>query len=172
MDPQHAKFLTDQLTGLWEGEYKATCAVIGAVPNDKRDHKPDAKSRTAWELATHLATADIWFMDSILSGAFAWDPEASKKRAAMFNSVEDVVAFYQKEFPARISALRAASPEKMAAKIDFFGMMQMPAASFLGMANNHSVHHRGQLATYLRSMGAKVPPMYGDSADFPMNPSA
>jgi uncharacterized damage-inducible protein DinB len=86
--------------------------------------------------------------------------------------VNDVVEFYKKEFPARIAALRAASPETMARTVDFFGMMQKPAASFLGMANNHSVHHRGQLSTYLRSMGAKVPPMYGDSADFPMNGNA
>jgi uncharacterized damage-inducible protein DinB len=40
--------------------------------------------------------------------------------------------------------------------------------TFLGLANNHSVHHRGQLCTYLRAMGSKVPPVYGDSADFPL----
>lgn len=172
MDPQNAKFLADQLTGLWEGEFADTCAVLASVPNDKRDYQPDAKGRTAWQLTVHIATADIWFMDSILSGAFAWDPEAAKARETMFPSVNDVVEFYKKEFPVRIAALRAASPETMARTVDFFGMMQLPAASFLGMANNHSVHHRGQLSTYLRSMGAKVPPMYGDSADFPMNGNA
>ncbi|MBP6716573.1 MAG: DinB family protein [Acidobacteria bacterium] len=168
MDPQQAKFLTDQMTGLWEGEFKATCAVLSSVPDDKRDYTPDAKGRSAWQLAVHIATADIWFIDSILSGAFTWDPDRVQKREAMFSTIADVVAFYEKEFPARIAALRAASPEQMARTVDFFGMMQRPAASFLGLANNHSVHHRGQLSTYLRSMGAKVPPMYGDSADFPM----
>lgn len=172
MDPQQAKFLAESLTSLWEGEFKATCAVLSSVPNDKRDYQPDAKGRSAWQLAVHIATADIWFMDSILNGAFAWDPEAAKSRETMFATVADVVAFYEKEFPARIAAFRAASPEDMARTVDFFGMMQKPAAVFLGLANNHSVHHRGQLSTYLRSMGAKVPPMYGDSADFPMNPSA
>lgn len=44
----------------------------------------------------------------------------------------------------------------------------MPAASFPGMANNHGVHHRGQLAAYLRAMGSKVPAIYGGSADEPM----
>lgn len=172
MDPQQAKFLTDQLTGLWEGEFAATCAVLGSVPNDKRDYKPDAKGRTAWQLAVHLATADIWFINSIKDGAFAWDPEGAKKRETMFATVNDVVEFYKKEFPAALNALRANSPAKLAADVDFFGMMKRPAASFIGMANNHSVHHRGQLSTYLRSMGAKVPPMYGDSADFPMNGNA
>ena len=54
---------------VWEGEFPATCQVLAAVKNDNRNYKPDAKSRTAWELATHLATADIWFIDSIMNGA-------------------------------------------------------------------------------------------------------
>jgi len=56
--------------------------------------------------------------------------------------------------------------------VDFFGMMQQPAAWYIGMANNHSTHHRGQLAAYLRAMGSKVPPIYGDSADYPMQAQA
>ena len=28
-----------------------------------------------------------------------------------------------------------------------------------------AIHHRGQLTTYLRAMGAKVPSIYGPSAD-------
>lgn len=168
MDPKNAKFLTEQLTGIWEGEFAATCAVLAAVPNDKRDYQPDAKGRTAWQLAVHLATADIWFINSIKDGAFAWDGEAAKKRETMFPDVTAVVEFYKKEFPAALNALRANSPEKLAAEVDFFGLIKRPAAGFIGMANNHSVHHRGQISTYLRSMGAKVPPMYGDSADYPM----
>jgi uncharacterized damage-inducible protein DinB len=34
------------------------------------------------------------------------------------------------------------------------------------MANQPQQHHRGQLASYLRAMGSKVPPNYGDSADY------
>jgi uncharacterized damage-inducible protein DinB len=30
---------------------------------------------------------------------------------------------------------------------------------------NHWVHHRGQMTVYLRLMGAKVPALYGPSAD-------
>jgi uncharacterized damage-inducible protein DinB len=33
------------------------------------------------------------------------------------------------------------------------------------MANNHGIHHRGQLAAYLRAHGSKVPAIYGVSAD-------
>ena len=170
MDPKSAKFLCDQLSGLWQGEFNATCAVLAAVPNDKRDYRPDPKSRSAWELAVHLATADPWFMDSIMSGTFVWDPDpnSAKKLEAMFASVDDLVAYYKREFPAKLDKVRAMPPEKLAATVDFFGMMQLPAVNYLGFANNHSVHHRGQLAAHLRAMGSKVPPIYGVSADFPM----
>jgi len=165
MDAQQAKAAADAMAALWEGEFPATAKVLGAVKDDNRDYKPDAKSRSAWELATHLATADIWFMDSIAAGKFEWDPERAKAAAASFASVADVVAFYQKTFPEKLKALRAMPAEQMAETLNFFDVMKMPRAQWIGFANNHSVHHRGQLAAYLRAMGSKVPDIYGPSAD-------
>jgi uncharacterized damage-inducible protein DinB len=45
--------------------------------------------------------------------------------------------------------------------------MNMPNVMYLGFMTNHSVHHRGQLSTYLRAMNAHVPSIYGGSADEP-----
>lgn len=169
MDSEQAKFLADQLTRMWEGEFPVTCKVLAAVPDEKRDYRPDPKSRTAWELATHLATADIWFLDCVLNGSFVYDAEAAQQAESQFTTVADVVAFYEKTFPAKVAAVRAMPAGKLAEVVDFFGMMQQPNASFIGFGNNHSVHHRGQLASYLRAMGSKVPAIYGGSADEPMH---
>lgn len=168
MTPEQATFLVQQYAQLMQGEFPATCKVLTAVKDDNRNYKPDDKSRSAWELATHLATADVWFLDSIISGQFTWDPEKAKEVEGRFKNVGEVVSFYEKTFPEKLKALQAMAPADMAKTISFFGMMEMPAASFLGMANNHSVHHRGQLAAYLRAMGSKVPAIYGGSADEPM----
>jgi uncharacterized damage-inducible protein DinB len=168
VDSAQGKFLMEQLTGLWESEYKATCEVLAAVPDAKRDHKPDEKSRTAWELAVHLATSDIWFLESILAGAFPWDGESEKARLAMFSTIAEVVDYYKKEFPAKLAAVRAMSGEQLINPVDFFGMMKLPVVTYIGFGNNHSVHHRGQLASSLRAMGSKVPAIYGASADVPM----
>jgi uncharacterized damage-inducible protein DinB len=53
----------------------------------------------------------------------------------------------------------------MAAVLGMFGMSQAPGINFLALALKHSVHHRGQLSTYLRAMGVQVPGIYGPSAD-------
>jgi uncharacterized damage-inducible protein DinB len=165
MNSEQGKAAADVLAQVWEGEFPATCAVLAAVKDDTRGYKPDAKSRTAWELATHLATADIWFIDSITKGAFEWNPDAAKQAESQFQNVSDIVAFYKKTFPEKLAALRALPAEKSTEVLDFFGMMKMPRAQFIGFANNHSIHHRGQLAAYLRAMGSKVPNIYGPSAD-------
>jgi uncharacterized damage-inducible protein DinB len=165
MTPEQARAAAELMTTVWEGEFPATCRVLAAVKNDNRDYKPDAKSRTAWELATHLATADIWFIDSILKGAFEWNPDGAKKAESQFASVGDVVAFYEKTFPEKMKALRALPGDKLTGPLDFFGNFTWPAVRYIGFATNHSMHHRGQLAAYLRAMGSRVPSIYGPSAD-------
>lgn len=168
MTPDQATFLVQQYAQLMQGEFPATCKVLSAVKDDTRNYKPDDKSRSAWELATHLATADVWFLDSIINGKFTWDPEAAEQAEGQFGSVADIVAFYQKTFAEKLKAVQAMSTADLTRTVDFFGMMQQPAVSFLGFANNHSIHHRGQLAAYLRASGSKVPAIYGGSADEPM----
>ncbi len=165
MTPEQAQAAAEAMATLWEGEFPATARVLAAVKDDTRDYRPDPKSRTAWDLATHLALADMWFMDSIRAGKFEWNPDAAQQAAAQFGSVGDVVAFYQQTFPEKLRALRALPGDRLAEVIDFFGVMKMPRAQWIGFANNHSVHHRGQLAAYLRAMGSKVPDIYGPSAD-------
>lgn len=172
MNAEQAKLLVEYFANLWEGELPATTKVLRNVPDDRRDYKPDDKSRTAWELATHIALGDVWFIQSIIDGRFNFDAEAEKKQAAAFRSAEDVAAFYQREVPAKLKELRALPADRLTKIVDFFGMMQQPSATYLGFANNHSIHHRGQLSSYLRACGSKVPAIYGSSADEPMTAPA
>jgi uncharacterized damage-inducible protein DinB len=44
-------------------------------------------------------------------------------------------------------------------------VMQMSRHLMIRDTINHWVHHRGQMTVYLRLMGAKVPALYGPSAD-------
>jgi uncharacterized damage-inducible protein DinB len=172
MNAEQAKFLTEYFANMLENEGKTTAKVLAAVPDAKKDYRPDDKSRSAWDLATHLALGDIWFLDSIIAGKFEFDADGEKQAASKFKSVKDVVEHFNREFPVRVQKLRTLPVDSLTRTVDFFGMMQMPGAWFLGFANNHSIHHRGQLAAYLRAMGGKVPSIYGGSADEPMTGAA
>ena len=168
MNAENARFLVEHYARLMESEFPATVKVLAAVRDENRDYKPDDKSRSAFELARHIATSDMWFLDSIINGRFEFNPEAAQQAEAQFKSVNDVVEFYKQALPEKLKALRAMSPEAMTREVDFFGFHKAPAVIFLGMANNHGIHHRGQLASYLRAHGSKVPAIYGGSADEPM----
>lgn len=168
MNAEQAKFLIEYFVNMMNDEGKTTAKVIAAVPDDKRDYRPDEKSRTAWELATHLALGDVWFVQSMIDGSFNFDPEVEKRQVAQFKTVSDVVDYYKREYPAKLAELKGLPAEKLTHVVDFFGMFQWPNAAYVGFANNHSTHHRGQLCAYLRAMGSRVPAIYGGSADEPM----
>jgi uncharacterized damage-inducible protein DinB len=165
MTGDQAKFLAEQMVGVMRQEMATTIKVFAAVNEDKRDYKPDPKSRSAWQIATHMATSDPWFLNSAMDGNFAFDGEAQAEAEAGLKTVPEVVAFYQKHFGAALDRVAAASIDDLTRVVDFFGQVQMPAVSFLSLTNNHSVHHRGQLSAYLRAMGSRVPGIYGPSGD-------
>ncbi|HEY2431230.1 MAG TPA: DinB family protein [Vicinamibacterales bacterium] len=162
MNADQARAVADAMIGSLESESVATRKVIAAVPAANRDYRPDAKSRTAWEIATHLATSDIWFADCILNGKFDWtgDPPLPKE----FTDPGAVAKWHEKHFGEKLAAIRALTPAQLLADADFFGS-KGPVVTYLVAFNNHHIHHRGQLAAYLRAAGSKVPAIYGISAD-------
>lgn len=165
MTGEQAKFFAAQMVRSMRQEMATTSKVLAAVNQDKGDYRPDPKSRSAWQIATHIATADAWFVNSAMDGAFVFDREAHAEAEAGLKTVADAVAFYQRVMGAALDRVDAASAEDLVREVDFFGMMQAPAVTFLTLANNHSIHHRGQLSAYLRAMGSKVPDIYGPSGD-------
>lgn len=172
VNPEQTKAVAEAMAALWQGEFPATVRVLSAVSDANRDYRPHPKSRSAWELATHIATADIWFIDCIIAGTFRFDPDAAQRAAARFHQIADIVAFYEKTFPLKLAELRNLPAEQLTEVVDFFGMMKMSRAQWIGFANNHSVHHRGQLSAYLRALGSKVPDIYGPSGDAEPAPAA
>ena len=162
MTADQATAIVQLLTNTIEGEGAATRKVLAAVPNGNRDYKPDAKSRSAWDIAVHLAMAEVWFADSILQAKFEWSGEPPTPPE--MTDPAAVAKWHETQMADRLAKLRAMSSEHMLRDIEFFGM-KGPACTWLAMMNNHSVHHRGQLSAYLRAAGSKVPAIYGMSAD-------
>jgi uncharacterized damage-inducible protein DinB len=162
MNAEQAAAVVQVLTATIESEGGATRKVIAAVPTGNRDYKPDAKSRSAWDIAVHIAMSDVWFADSILGGKFDWT--GAPATPAEMTDPAAVAKWHETQMADRLAKLRAMSPDHMLRNVEFFGM-QGPACTWIAMMNNHTIHHRGQLAAYLRAAGSKVPAIYGMSAD-------
>jgi uncharacterized damage-inducible protein DinB len=166
MTPDQAEFLLTQVyLPQLQNERKTTRRVIEAIPLDQSGYRPDPKSKTALELAWHLASSECFFLNAVAAGKFERGdgsmPESIRTSA-------DVLKWYDENSAKATAAVSSLKGDALARNIEFAGMFNFPAVSYLGFQNNHSIHHRGQLAVYLRPMGAKVPGIYGPSADEPM----
>jgi uncharacterized damage-inducible protein DinB len=168
MTPEQAQGIAEFLIPQIEMESVATRKVLAAVPNDKGDYSPDPRSMNALQLAVHIATVDVWFLESVANGSFA-EPEPAGAEA--LKTPADVVAYYDNTFAPALQRAKGVSPEKLAEVITFYSF-SFPTVIYLNFMMKHSVHHRGQLTAYLRPMGAKVPSIYGGSADEAMEAAA
>jgi uncharacterized damage-inducible protein DinB len=150
-------------------EVEITKRVLAAIPEGKRDYRPDPHARTAWELAWHIANTDVQFMDGIADLKFnmANPAEADKPK-----TVAEVVEWYDKNMKGGADRVAALSAEQLLTPVHFMGAFNFPAIFYMAFLNNHSIHHRGELATYLRPMGSKVPSIYGGSYDEPFQAAA
>jgi len=143
-------------------EHPITKAVIAAIPADKADYRPDAIVKSAFELAWHIVSADIRFLEGTVSGAFDYGNSSPPETV---RTPADVVAWYADRFAAVVGQLKQMSGDQLIRILDFRGVFQFPAYAYVAIGMNHTVHHRGQLSMYLRPMGAKVPSIYGESFD-------
>ncbi len=159
---EQAKAVADAMLADFDNEVAATKRVIGAIPAGKESYAPDPKNMTAIDLAWHIARAEPFFLNSMCDGAFA---RGDSKRPENIRTAQDVIAWYEANLPPALARAKGLSADKLAKDVDFFGVMQMPAANCLVFMIKHGAHHRGQLSAYLRPMGAKVPNIYGQSGD-------
>ncbi|MCU1236840.1 MAG: DinB family protein [Candidatus Solibacter sp.] len=163
MQPDQATFLLNAvyLPGL-KNEQGLTKRVIEAIPTDKGDYRPDEVSKSALELAWHIVATEMRFLDAVAAGEFDFTPTP---RPQNVRTSADIVAWYAANFEPRLEAVSKLSTDQLTKVVDFRGMFQLPAVTYLNFVLHHSVHHRGQLSIYLRPMGAKVPSIYGESFD-------
>ncbi len=162
LTPDQAKFILDTSLPTLRSEHQITKRVIEAIPLDKGDYRPDPVSKTALELAWHIVAAEKRFLSGIPAGAFDFSPI---HRPESIKNSAGIATWFDETFAANLEKLEALGGEPLVKMIDFRGMFQRPAAAFLQLALNHTIHHRGQLSMYLRPMGAKVPSIYGESYD-------
>jgi hypothetical protein len=137
--------------------------VLKAIPQGRPDYRPDPKARTAAELAWLFAQSEAALVKLLDTGTIEWSE--SKPTGGL----DATVAAFETNAGAvndRLAKLDEAGWEKKGR----FLMGDAPAwedsvGGFVWGFLFDLIHHRGQLTTYLRPMGGKVPSIYGPSAD-------
>jgi uncharacterized damage-inducible protein DinB len=145
------------------GEMPAFSRVLKALPSGKLDYRPHPKSRSAAELAWLLAELEGSLATLVQTGTILWKETKPPAKA------DEIVAAFEKNaaaVDAGLGKLDAAGWDK---KVSFVMEGSPPwedtMGNFFWGFLFDAVHHRGQLTTYLRPMGGKVPSIYGPSAD-------
>ena len=149
-------------------EATSTKKILEKVPEGKFDWKPHEKSMTLGRLASHMAELP-GFLNSILTMDdfdFAkgnYKPSHAKTPAELMN-------VFQQRLDEVVQTLQNTSDEKMQANFTLRNGGHVIATvprmvAVRSMALNHLIHHRGQIAVYLRLLDIPVPGLYGPSAD-------
>ena len=162
LQPDQALFLREGAIRAFKSEQPLTQRVIEAIPIDKGDYRPDDIGKTALELAWHIAGAEHRFTEAVINGVFDF---TNSGRPAELKTSADIARWYAETSQKDIAQLATMPVDGLLKIVDFRGLFQLPAVTFLQLSMNHVIHHRGQLSMYLRPMGAKVPAIYGESYD-------
>ena len=151
----------------FEHEVKKTRQILEAVPDDNPGFTPHEKSMALGRLAGHIAHLPGWPAIVInqdqmeLKGGYPFLEKGG--RATMLANFEKNVADSR-------AALAATNDEHLAKNWQVVAggrtLVDLPRTVVLSdVCRNHLIHHRGQLSVYLRLLDAKVPGLYGPSAD-------
>ncbi|MFZ2522107.1 MAG: hypothetical protein WAX44_01260 [Minisyncoccia bacterium] len=142
--------------------------AVEQTPKTKHGHRHDPRGKSALELMSQtFATEGVSLVDIVKTGKVDF---AKLMKKPMPKTVKDSSKIFEKkikEVMVIISKMKDVKWEKDKAqmlsgsKVEWeTTMMDMMWAMLFDL-----IHHRGQLSTYIRPMGGKVPSIYGPSAD-------
>jgi len=158
----------EQYLDALDRQFAITTRVLRAYPADKSDLRPHEKLKTARELAWVFALERylgqrVW-RDELAKGIAGKPPETRSDWSEVLSGVEKA----NREMRELVSK---ASDADLDAKVHFLTgpktMGEMTRIAFLEFLLADEIHHRGQFSIYLRMAGAKVPSIYGPTADEP-----
>jgi len=162
--------LTEFLLGELDREVARSRKALEEVPEGKYDWKPHDRSMLFGYLADLVATIPSWIGMQVTKDELDVAPVdgPTMRREPKMTSAALIEALDQCAADAR-AALAATTDEHLRTtwKLKARGhvVQEAPRFEMIQDTFNHWVHHRGQMTVYLRLMGAKVPAIYGPSAD-------
>lgn len=149
-------------------ESAATRRCLERLPAEKFEWKPHEKSMSLGRLAGHIVEMTDWIKATIDAEEldFAKFDYTPKNYTESSQFIADLDAKTEEALEILNSVPDEAMGETWTLRNGEQIYFQMPKAAVLrSMVLNHIVHHRGQLAVYMRLLDIPVPGLYGPSAD-------
>ena len=168
MTPEQAQGLAAYLFQTLDNEFATTRKILAAVPANQLNFKLGDKGRTTAELMWHMVQSDRGFGEGIANLKL----DSFAEEGAAPNTAAEIAAAYDREVLPIFEKVKSLTPEQLATPVNFMNFATLPVVIYIGWWSNHMIHHRGQLSTYLRAMNARVPSIYGGSADEPFGMAA
>ena len=162
--------LTDFYLAEMDSEVDRSRRALEQVPEGKYDWKPHEKSMIFGYLGNMVATMPTWIAMEVNQEELDVAPaEGSNMEQKRLDTSEELVQALDKAAAAARSALEQTTEEHLMTSWRLLArgqvVMELPCYVFIQDTINHWAHHRGQMTVYLRLLGAKVPALYGPSAD-------
>ena len=151
-------------------EVERSRRALEQVPEGKYDWKPHDRSMGFGYLADMVATMPSWLAMAITRDELDIAPTdgSTMKQEPKKTSAELLKGLDKATDDAR-AALEKTTDEYLMTSWRLLAggkvVMETPRHEVIQDTFNHWAHHRGQMTVYLRLMGAKVPALYGPSAD-------
>lgn len=144
--------------------------ALEQVPEEKYDWKPHEKSMIFGYLANMVAIIPSWIVMQVTKNELDIAPahgssvaQEPKKTSAALIVALDKAAADARDALERTTDEHLKTTWQLKARGEV--VQEAPRYEMIQDTINHWAHHRGQMTVYLRLMGAKVPALYGPSAD-------
>ena len=162
--------LTEFYLSELDREVERSRRALVQVPEGKYDWKPHDKSMIFGYLADMVATMPSWVaMEVTLDELDVAPTEGSTTKQAPKDTSAALLEALDKTAADARAALEKTTDEHLMTSWRLLAggqvVMETPRHVVIQDTINHWAHHRGQMTVYLRLMGAKVPAIYGPSAD-------
>ena len=163
--------LTEFFLAEMDREVERSRRALEQAPEGKYDWKPHEKSMIFGYLANMVATMPMWIIMQINQNELdvAPAPGESKMENKRLDTSAELIEALDKAAAGARSAFQQTTDEHLKTSWRLLAkgkvVMEAPRYEMIQDTINHWAHHRGQMTVYLRLMGAKVPAIYGPSAD-------
>jgi uncharacterized damage-inducible protein DinB len=169
-DGSESMQMKDFLLAELEREVARSRRALEEVPSGKYDWKPHDKSMSLGHLADMVATIPNWVAAIVTQDSLDVAPAAGPgMKPTPKTTAAELVRALDEAAAAGRKALASTTDDhlKTAWQLKARGnvVQEAPRHEFIADTLNHWAHHRGQMTVYLRLLGAKVPSIYGPSAD-------